>query len=524
MVDIILLSILLGIVALVVFIPLVLFVIVYIHDEKQDEHSILRNYPLLGKARYILEKMGPELRQYLFNNNNEGKPFSRREFKFVNIAGKYQSRKMGFGSERPFQEDGFFVVNKMFPMLDEEMRVDQEPKILTKTYQVDEEKLFNRREHREDAKINPYYLKDEDAIILGEHTAKYPFKIKGLIGQSGMSYGSLGDKALTALSEGLGMAGGTWMNTGEGGLSPYHLKGDVDIIMQIGPALFGVRTEDGDFSWEEFKKRSQTDQVKAFELKLAQGAKTRGGHLDGSKVTEDIARIRQVKAGQSIDSPNRFKDFDNAYDLLGFMDQLRDVGGKPVGLKLVVGNDDEVEKLMQAMSETGIAPDFITIDGSEGGTGASYHELAEGVGLPIFSALPIVDKLLKQYQLRDRVYVIASGKLITPEKMAIALGLGADLINVARGFMIGVGCILAQVCHTNNCPVGVATTDPHLQKALAIDEKKYRVCNYLVSLREGLFYIAEAAGVDCPTKLGPEHIVYKTNHTQTVDMKTQHSS
>ncbi|MCD5323998.1 MULTISPECIES: FMN-binding glutamate synthase family protein [Pontibacillus] len=518
MINTILLSILVGLVLLIILIPLLLVFRVYFHDEHQKEHSILRNYPVLGKARYFIEKMGPELRQYLFNEDNEGKPFSRKEFQQVVVAGKYNSRMIGFGSERPFQEDGFFLVNHMFPTLDEEIRVEQEPKVRTKTYQIDDEKLFSRKEHREDDQIKPYYLQEDDAIVLGNNRAKHPFHVKGVIGQSAMSYGSLGEKAITALSEGLGMAGGTWMNTGEGGLSPYHLKGNVDIIMQIGPAMFGVRTKDGDFSWEEFKDKCNTEQVKAFELKLAQGAKTRGGHLDGEKVSEEIARIRMVEEGQSIDSPNRFKGIDTPQQLLSFLQELRDVGGKPVGMKIVAGSHDEVETLVKAIKDTGIIPDFITVDGSEGGTGASYYELAEGVGLPIFSGLPLVHGLLKKYGLRDETYIIASGKLLTPEKAATALALGADMINIARGFMLSVGCIMAQVCHTNNCPVGVATTDPDLQKALSIEEKKYRVCNYLVSMREGLYYIAEAVGAQSPRGLNQSHLVYKTKESQTYTM------
>ncbi len=205
-----------------------------------------------------------------------------------------------------------------------------------------------------------------------------------------MSYGSLGENAITSLSLGLGMAGGTWMNTGEGSLSPYHLKGNVDIIMQISPGLFGVRDKDGHFSWEEFKKHADTDQIKAFELKLGQGgAKTRGGHVDGgAKITEEIAQIRKVKVGEDINSPNRFPGISNAEELLSFLQQLREFGGKPVGIKIVVGSEEQVNNLVGAMKRTEIIPDFITVDGGEGGTGASYYALAYSVGLPSFSAVP----------------------------------------------------------------------------------------------------------------------------------------
>ncbi|SDJ46141.1 FMN-binding glutamate synthase family protein [Salimicrobium halophilum] len=518
----ILLSILVAFVSIIVLIPSLIALRLYFHDKKQEEHAILRNYPVLGKARYIIEKMGPELRQYLYNSENEGKPFNRRQFVFVNKAGKYNTRMIGYGSQRDFEEGGYYLKNALFPTLESEMKMVQEPKIETKTYQVDKERLFDRKEHNETKEIEPYYLSEDNEIVLGENTVDQPFRIKGLIGQSGMSFGSLGDRAITTLSKGLGMAGGTWMNTGEGSLSPYHLKGNTDIIMQIGPGLFGVRTKDGEFSWEEFRKQADHVQVKAFELKLGQGAKTRGGHVDASKVTEEIAEIRNVEPHQDIDSPNRFHEFNDVHGMMDFIDRLREAGGKPVGIKIVIGNEEDTEGMIRTMSDIGNVPDFITVDGGEGGTGASYYELADSVGLPAFSALPFVDDLLKEYGIRDQTHVIASGKLLTPDKIAMALCLGADMVNIARGFMISTGCIMSQVCHTNNCPVGVATTDPELQKALEIEEKKYRVCNYLITLRQGLFTVAAAAGIDSPTKFSREHIHYQEAFGKVENDPVQH--
>ncbi|HLR03108.1 MAG TPA: FMN-binding glutamate synthase family protein [Virgibacillus sp.] len=505
---------LLVIIGIIIIIPLAIILRVYVFDQRQKQHSILRNYPVLGRIRYIFEKAGPEFRQYLFNNNNEGKPFNRREFEYVYKAAKYNSRMIGYGSERDFTDDGLYIVNHMFPSQRDEMQIDQDPKIKTRLYEIDNEKLLSRKEHQEEGVLDPYYLTDENAIVLGKDTVRQPFKIKGLIGQSAMSFGSLGDHAITALSKGLGMAGGTWMNTGEGSISPYHEKGDVDLIMQVSPGLFGVRTIDGEFSWEAFKEKSDNEQIKAFELKLAQGAKTRGGHVEGQKVTEEIAEIRKVEPGVTINSPNRFREFDDAEGLLEFVERLRDIGGKPVGTKIVIGNEEQAESYVKAMAETGIVPDFITIDGGNGGTGASYYELAESVGLPTFAALPLLDDLLKTYGIRDRTHIIASGQLATPDKIAMALALGADMINIARGFMLSVGCIMAQVCHTNNCPAGVATTDPKLQQGLSVEEKKYRVCNYLVALRQGVFDMAAAAGIDSPTKFAREHVIYKDKFNQ----------
>ena len=481
----------------------------YRKDDTQKQHSILRNFPLIGRIRYMTEQIGPELRQYLFENNNEGTPFSRKEFEDVVKAGKYKERLIGFGSERDFNEAGYYIRNSMFPNLREELRIDNSQKINTKVYEVDEEGLLTRKEKWEDRQIEPYFLRDEDAVIIGGDTCRNPFKLKGLVGQSAMSYGALGENAISALSRGLGLAGGTWMNTGEGGLSKYHLSGNPDIMMQIGPGLFGVRTPGGEFSWEEFKKKSEIEQVKAFEIKLAQGAKIRGGHIEGQKVTEEIAQIRLVEPGQTINSPNRFYEFKNFNELFEFVERMRDVGGKPIGIKIVVGDLDALEEMTKTMRDTGKGPDFITVDGGEGGTGATYQELADAVGLPIMSALPLVDEMLKKYGVRNRVKLIASGKLTSPDKVAVALAMGADLVNIARGFMISVGCIMAEICHTNHCPAGVATTDSKLQEGLVIEEKQYRVANYVISLREGLFNLAAAAGIDTPTKFERKHIVHK---------------
>src|SRR5699024_7107565 len=295
-------------------------------------------------------------------------------------------------------------------------KMDRKTKVTTNRYLLLKDPLFTQREeHLEEDESFAYLLDEEDTIIIGEHL-KQPFHVKGLIGMSAMSYRSLGERAITALSKGLGMAKGTWMNTGEGGLSNYHLEGNVDIIMQIGPAMFGVRDLEGNFNWEELKRKSELPQVKAFEIKLAQGAKTRGGHIDGEKVTEKIARIRMVEPFESIDSPNRFPEFSDMPTLFQFIEDVREHAGKPVGMKVVIGSHHEADELARQIKETGKGPDFITIDGGEGGTGASYQELADSVGLPIRAALPLVDHALKKHRVRDRVKIIASGKLFTPDR------------------------------------------------------------------------------------------------------------
>ncbi|MCM2534189.1 FMN-binding glutamate synthase family protein [Neobacillus pocheonensis] len=494
----------------IIAIALMIFVFyLLVFDRNQKMHSILRNYPGLGRVRYFLEKMGPELRQYWFNSDTEGKPFSRDDYEHIVRSAKYKRDVVGFGSKRNFEEEGFYVRNDMFPKLTEEIKMDQETIALTKRYLLIKDPLFTQREEKwEDEESSAQLLHDKDAIIIGPNT-KYPFVLKGLIGMSAMSYGALGKNAITALSKGLAIAKGTWMNTGEGGLSPYHLEGGVDIIMQIGPALFGIRDKNGEIDWDELKRKSEIPQIKAFEIKLAQGAKTRGGHIDAEKVNPEIAEIRKVEPYKSVDSPNRFHQFSDVPSMCDFIEKIRHHTGKPVGMKVVIGGNDSAEELAKYMKETGKGPDFITVDGGEGGTGASYQELIDSVGLPIKSALPILVSTLKKYGVRDRVKIIASGKLFTPDRIAIALAMGADLINIARGFMISVGCIQTLKCHSNACPVGVATTDPDLQKALVIDEKKYRVANYLITLRKGLFRISAAAGLDSPVHFSPKNIMYK---------------
>ncbi|WP_163538013.1 FMN-binding glutamate synthase family protein [Gracilibacillus sp. YIM 98692] len=500
--------ILLIIVLIILFIPAVFMLFGFFVDRNQKRHAVLRNYPLIGRVRYFLESIGPELRQYLFTEDETGKPFSRKDYQDIVIPAKYKNRLLGFGSKRDFDQPGYYIKNTMFPKLENELSIEHQPSVKTKVYHIEKENLFSRKEHRKGKKVSPYLLGEKNEVVIGEKT-NHPFHVKGLVGMSGMSYGALGDRAITALSIGLGRAGGTWMNTGEGGISDYHLKGNVDLIMQIGPALYGVRTKNGEMSWEELKKKASVEQVKAFELKLAQGAKTRGGHLEAAKVTEEVARNRNIEPFQESDSPNRFREFNDVYGMLDFIEKIRDVAEKPVGIKIVVGQENDVQELANAMKETGKKPDFISVDGGEGGTGATYQELTDSVGLPIKSAIPILHQALIQAGVREDVKIIASGKLFTPDRIAFVLALGADLVQLARAFMITTGCIMAQVCHTNHCPVGVATTNPKLQQALNIEEKSYRVTNYVISIREGLYNLSAAAGLESPTQLKEKHVAYK---------------
>jgi glutamate synthase (ferredoxin) len=516
MITSVLLSVLvLGIFLLILVGVIVVLAIIY-KDKHQDQHSILRTHPFLARVRYFAEKVSPEFKDYF---GNVQQPFSKDDLVTVAKRAKYLSNMSAFGSERDYDAGGFFLNNSMFPVPDEDMKLDTEvDKSSTKKYLIDKEGLFSRDEHMVEHKQDRYLLKDEDAIILGKDSCEYPFKVKGQIGMSAMSYGSIGSHGIRALSHGLSIAGGTWMNTGEGGLSNYHLEGGVDLIMQIGPGKFGVRHPDGSFNWEELKNKSEIPQVKAFEIKLAQGAKIMGGRLPGAKVTPEIALIRGVEPWQDVDSPKRFDEFSNEKELLEFVTKIREVTGKPVGIKIVVGSEASVDSLMWQMKATGLNPDFITVDSGDGGSGKAPKSHMNSLGIGIKTSLPIVDRKLKDIGLRDKVKIIASGKLIHSERVAVALALGADLVNTSRGMMMASGCIFAGVCDKNTCPVGLATTDPKLMQGLVVDEKKYRVANYVLSLREELFSLASACGIDTPAHFDKEHIVYVNQEGKIVDL------
>jgi len=511
------LTILTALVLLMISVPPILFIFWYFHDRNQSQHSVLRNFPLLGRIRYFLEMMGPELRQYMFDGDTEARPFSRSDFANIVVSGKYMKTLIAFGSKRDFKEPGWYLKNDMFPKLSEEMDITLEPKIRTKRY-VGTEGLFSRKEHLEEVQVSPWTLNEKDAVVIGPN-CREPWHVRGPIGMSAMSFGALGENAISAISYGLGMATGSWVHTGEGGLAPYHTVGGGDVIMQIGPGLFGVRHENGTFSWDHFNEKASNPHVKCFELKLAQGAKIRGGHVEGSKVNEEIADIRGVTPWKSVDSPNRHTSFHDLPSMFDFIDRMREEGGKPIGIKIVMGGPDSADELASYMAQTGRGPDFIAVDGGEGGSGATYKEMADTMGLPIQSGLLYVDNALRHYGVRDRVKIFASGKLFSPDKVAIAMSMGADLVNVARGMMISVGCIGAEKCHTNKCPVGVATTDSDHQKALVVDEKKWRVLNYVITIRNGLNSLAAASGLENYTQFERKHVVYRNQYGQVTSLE-----
>jgi len=505
---------------LVMFLAPPLFLLVlYIKNRRQKQHSLLRGkYWFIGVLRYLIENIGPEMRFYITDEDNDGRPISRIKFTTIVKAGKYLKTLISFGSKRDFNAAGLYIKNHIFPTLNNELEVDNSIALPTRKYTIRHEGLFWRDETVHAEIVRPWFLTEDNIVVVGPGR-KEPWRLKGLIGMSAMSYGALGSHAITALSKGIGMAEGSWMNTGEGGISDYHLLGDCDLIFQIGPGLFGVRDREGNLDWELLRRKAEIRQVRAIELKLGQGAKIRGGHVEGIKVTPEIAAIRGVEPWKNIDSPNRFSAFNDMTEMMEFIDKVQQTTGLPVGVKMVVGDNDALDEMCQAMVKTGGGPDFITIDGGEGGTGATYKEMADSLGLPIHCAIIIADNALRKFGLRNKVKLIASGRLHLPDEQAVALGLGADLVAVARAFMITVGCIMTEKCHSNECPVGVATTDPKIQRVLAIDEKKYRAMNYLITCRAALFSLSAAAGLKSPTQFERRHVVFKDDRNRAINVE-----
>ena len=445
-------------------------IVMYIIDVSQTEHAIRRNFPVIGRFRYLFENLGEYFRQYFFAQDREELPFNRAQRTWAYRAAKDIDSTVAFGSTRDLRPVGTFIfVNCPYPVLETD--------------------------------VSP-----TSALEIGPQS-RQPYVTDSLFNVSAMSFGAISKPAVLALSNGSRKAG-NWINTGEGGLSPYHLEGGADIVFQIGTAKYGVRNEDGSLSDDKLREVAAHDQVKMIELKLSQGAKPgKGGILPGGKVTKEIARIRGIKAGEDSISPNRHPDIDNAEDLLDMINHLRDVSGLPVGFKSVIGAYGWLEELFQLILQRGIesAPDFITVDSGDGGTGAAPMSLMDSVGLPIRESLPLVVDLLNKYGLKGRIRVIASGKLITPAEAAAALCVGADFIQSARGFMFALGCIQAMQCNKNTCPTGVTTHDKHLQRGLVVEDKAERVEHYSKNMHKEIGIIAHSCGVPEPRRLKRFH-------------------
>ncbi len=459
-----------GIGTLFAFALILFIVFIFIKDITQKKHGVLRNYPVIGRLRYFFEELGEYFRQYFFAGDRDEMPFNQSTRGWVYRLAKNEGGTIGFGSTYDLHLPGALIfVNHPFPVLEEERL-------------------------------------PTPSLILGENYCKEPFEAKSLVNISGMSFGAISEPAVRALSRGAAVAS-CWMDTGEGGLSPYHLEGGGDIIMQIGTAKYGVRDAHGDLSPERLVELSKV--VKAFEIKLSQGAKPgKGGVLPGKKVTPEIARIRGIPEGRDSISPNRHRDISNMNELLDKVAYIRDITGRPVGVKTAVGGWVFLNDLADAVHRRGLefAPDFIVVDGGEGGSGAAPQALADHMSLSIEEALPrVVDSLIES-GLRQRIRVVASGKLVTSARAAWALCVGADFINTARGFMFSLGCIQALRCQTNTCPTGITTHSHRLQRALVVEEKYLRVANYANNMNREIDMIAHSCGVRHSRELRREHV------------------
>ena len=444
------------------------------YDIFQKKRPVLANFPLIGRFRFVLESIRPELRQYFWESDTDELPYSRNQRSMVYQRSKQILAARPFGSDENHYSDDFTWLNHS---------------------------------------IAPSHINDDDfRVIVGKGDACYAMSILNI---SGTSFGSLSPNAIQALSKGA-QIGGFAHNTGEGSLSKYHQLGGGDTIWQISTGYFGCRTKDGKFDSETFKKRATLPQVKMIEIKLSQGAKPgHGGMLLSSKVTPEIAETRGVKPFTDVISPHSHSEFGTPTELLKFAERLRNLScGKPVGIKLCIGHPWEFIAIVKAMTETGIELDFITVDGSEGGTGAAPVEFTDHLGCPLRDAVVFVDNTLRGANLRDRVKVGSSAKLVSAYDIVRICALGADWCNMARPFMFSLGCIQARDCSSGHCPTGIATMDPKRYRALDIPSRAERVRNFQKNTRFALKELLEAAGLTHPDQLTRRHIVRRLSGSQ----------
>ena len=445
--------------------------ILFALDVLQNEDAIRRNYPVIGRFRGLFTTLGEFFRQYFFAMDREELPFNRAERDWVDHASEGGKSTVAFGSTKQMTAVGNAIfVNASFPPL----------------------------EHEFDA---------VDPKVIGPD-AQQPYHPKSLFNISGMSYGAISAPAIEALSRGAAKAG-CWLNTGEGALAPMHEAASADIVFQIGTAKYGVQAPGATMDWDKLRALAVKPNIKMFELKLAQGAKPgKGGILPARKVNEDIARVRGIPVGQPSVSPSRHRDIGSEAELHAMIAKMKQVTGKPVGIKIVVSSSDLIDGLSKVAAELGPEglPDFITVDGGDGGTGASPMPLMDNVGLPLREALVLAVDALNRNGLRDRIRVIASGKLVTPYGVALALATGADFVVSARGFMFALGCIQAMKCNKNTSPTGITTHNPRLQEGLDPTDKAERVAQYVASVCEDVATIAHSCGVPNPQDLARKHV------------------
>ncbi len=462
---------------------LALLFLVTVYDLVQRKHAILRNFPVIGHLRYILESVGPELRQYIVTDNDEERPFNRDQRTWVYASAKRQNNYFGFGTDNKIELEPSYLIIKhsAFPLDDP---------------------------HPGQAGYDPKYRIPCGKVLGGRHSRSKAFRPASVVNVSAMSFGSLSATAVEALNRGCALAG-CLHNTGEGGVSPYHApdQGGGDLIWQIGTGYFGCRGAGGSFDLDRLLETIEANPVRAIEIKLSQGAKPGlGGVLPKAKVTPEIARIRGIDQGHDCISPARHSAFSDVDGLIDFVEELAERTGLPVGIKSAVGELDFWQTLAERMASTGRGVDFVTIDGGEGGTGAAPLTFADHVALPFKLGFTRVYRIFAEAGLHEDVVFVGSGKLGFPETALLAFGLGADMIAVAREAMLAIGCIQAQRCHTGHCPTGVATQNRWLMRGLDPTSKADRLANYVCTLRKELLRLSRACGVPHPALVTSEHI------------------
>ncbi|MDX5422271.1 MAG: FMN-binding glutamate synthase family protein [Hymenobacteraceae bacterium] len=454
--------------ALWLLVPVVPLHLVYWQNIRQGRHTLLRNYPLVGYLRYFFESIRPELRQYFFESDTDGKPFSRRQRSIVYQRAKNVRQTVPFGMQSDSQQTGHeWIAHTLFPVR----------------------------------------VKEEDLrVSIGSSSCQQPYSAS-IYNISAMSYGSLSKTAISALSGGAKL-GGFAQNTGEGGVSPYHLEGGGDLIWQIGTGYFGCRNEQGDFCERLFREQALHPHIKMVELKLSQGAKPgHGGLLPALKNTPEVAAIRKVRPHTTVASPPGHSAFHDQLSLLFSIEKMRLLSnGKPIGIKLCIGNKQEFERLCQEMMHSRIYPDFITIDGAEGGTGAAPLEFTDSLGMPLYDALAFAHTMLLKYGLRKEIKIMAAGKIITGADIVKAIALGADVCYSARGMMFALGCIQALQCDSGRCPVGIATQDKRLSQGLDVADKRVRVASFHRNTLAATKELMEACGFQSLQDITPDKI------------------
>lgn len=447
----------------------------FFYRHVQKNHALLANFGWVAQGRYTLESIGPELRQYLFTNDTEERPFNRVERAEVYRKAKNIDSSSAFGSLMQFDGTEYKLRHSLYPVIK--------------------------------AKLKPYSLTfGEERGIADTVTMNKPVII------SAMSYGALGSNAVRALARGARKAG-VLMNTGEGGYPKYHLMENCDIIFQMGTAKFGCRNENGSLNDELLRNIAKQQHIRMVEIKFSQGAKPgKGGLLPKEKITREISDLRHVPMGKDVVSPPYHVECTSPEATVHFIQRVQEVSRLPVGIKMCIGREDEFRTLIQTMKRLDIFPDYITLDGAEGGTGAAPKAFMDDLGIPIFQSLPLVHKILKEEGVRERLKLMAAGKLINPGKQFVALSLGAQACYTARGFMLALGCIQALTCNKNTCPVGITTHNPHLQKGLDIEVKSERVKNYILNMEHDYYELLGSLGKSSFQELNEENILFPTHH------------